>query len=372
MNGCPLALVACLLGVAVPVGTAQRRERPRSPEVHDDRTVTFRLDAPNAAEVKLSASFVEDDDAVMQRDADGMWTLTVGPLEPEIYGYKLVVDGLATVDPLGHDGRLGPWPETLFLIRDATPRAYELQGAPQGVVHIHRYTSTSLAMERRLHVYTPPGYTPETAYPVVYLLHGFGDDDAAWINMGRANIIADNLLADGKIPPMVIVMPHGHASTADMTVPDWIGDRAAFETDLLSDIMPLVSASYSVDTSVATTAIVGLSMGGGQALRGGLGHLDTFGWIGGFSSGAPRDTSDDPDGTTLDDAFADLLTRPTKPKLLWIGCGTDDFLYERNTEFLAWLERSEVPHTAHITGGGHSWSVWRKYLEEFLPLLFVD
>ncbi|MEO2003616.1 MAG: proton-conducting transporter membrane subunit, partial [Candidatus Poribacteria bacterium] len=194
MNGCPLALVACLLGVAAPVATAQRRERPRSPEVHDDRTVTFRLNAPNAAEVKLSASFVEGDDAVMQRDADGMWTLTVGPLEPEIYGYKLVVDDRATVDPLGHDGRLGPWPETLFLIRDATPRAYELQGAPQGVVHIHRYTSTSLAMERRLHVYTPPGYTPETAYPVVYLLHGFGDDDAAWMNMGRANIIADNLL----------------------------------------------------------------------------------------------------------------------------------------------------------------------------------
>ena len=359
----PLALASCLFGLVSPVASAQQEGPPPSPDVHADRTVTFRLDAPNAAEVKLSAAFVADGEVAMERDPDGPWVITVGPLEPDIHGHKFVVDGLAIVDPKNRDGRLGRWPESLFLLRGDTPRAYELQGAPQGVIHVHGYTSAPLGLTRRLRVYTPPGYTPDEAYPVVYLLHGFGDDDSSWTALGRANVIADNLIAAWKIEPMVIILPHGHAAPADMTVRDWIGPREGFEIDLLGDILPLVAARYSVDTSAERTAVVGLSMGGRQALSAGLTHLDTFGWIGGFSSAVP-------DGP-LDQTFADLLTRPAKPKLLWIGCGTDDFLYERNTEFLAWLDEHDIPHTAHISEGGHAWPVWRAYLEAFLPLLFV-
>ncbi|MAF11068.1 esterase [Candidatus Poribacteria bacterium] len=364
MHARSLVFASCLFGMVARGGSAQWEEPPMSPEIHADRTATFRLAAPNASEVTLSASFVEGGKAAMERDEDGVWALTVGPLAPDIYGYSLDVDGLSVLDLANHGGRLGRWPESLFLVRGDTPRAYEQGDAPRGVVHVHRYASESLGMIRGLHVYTPPGYSPDVTYPVLYLLHGYGDTDTGWTTLGRAHIIADNLLAAGKIGPMVIVMPHGHAAPADLTVDDWRGPRGGFETDLLADILPFISANYSVATDVERTGIVGLSMGGGQSLRVGLTQLDTFGWIGGFSSATPEED--------LEEAFADALSRPDRPRLLWIGCGTDDFLYERNTAFLAWLSENDVPHTAHISGGGHSWSVWRSYLEEFLPLVFRD
>ncbi|MBT7098914.1 esterase, partial [Candidatus Poribacteria bacterium] len=270
MHARPLIFASCLFGMVAHGGSAQWEEPPKSPEIHADGTATFRLNAPNATKVTLSASFVEDGKAPMERDEDGVWALTVGPLEPDIYGYTLDVDGLSVLDLANHDGRLGRWPESQFLVRADPPRAYEQADAPQGAVHLRRYASESLGVVRRMHVYTPPGYTPDTTYPVVYLLHGYGDTDSGWTTLGRAHIIADNLIAAGKIDPMVIVMPHGHAAPADLTVENWRGVRGGFETDLMADILPFVSANYSVATDVDNTAIVGLSMGGGQSLGVGL------------------------------------------------------------------------------------------------------
>jgi enterochelin esterase-like enzyme len=364
VNTARLAVAFCLFGAISRAAPAQSEQSPKSPDVHDDGTVTFRVTAPDAAQVALSAPFVEEGAGDMERDADGLWSITVGPVPAGIHGYKFLVDGLSIVDPGNHDGRLGRWPESFLLIRGETPAAYELQGAPQGVLHAHGYTSTALGIPRRAHVYTPPGYSADRTYPVVYLLHGFGDNDSSWSAVGRANIIADNLLAQGRIEPMIVVMPHGHVAAADMTLENWQGERGAFEADLMTDVMPLVEANYSVRPGADSTAIVGLSMGGGQSLSVGLSRLDTFGWIGAFSA-APRDVTDD-------ERLADLLAQPDKPHLVWVGCGTDDFLFERNEKFLAWLTENGVAHTAHITDGGHTWPIWREYLEEFLPLIFRD
>ncbi len=364
MNTAQLAVAFCPFGAVARVAPAQFDPPPKSPDVHDDGTVTFRLSAPEATQVALAGPFVEEGAGDMAQDADLVWSITVGPVAPGIHGYKFVVDGLAIVDPGNHDGRLGRWPESFLLIRGEAPAAYELTGAPQGVLHAHGYTSTALDIPRRAHVYTPPGYSADQTYPVVYLLHGYGDSDASWSAVGRANIIADHLLAQGKIEPMIIVMPHGHVAPADMTLDDWQGERGAFETDLMTDVMPLVEANYAVRPGSDSAAIVGLSMGGGQSLSVGLSHLDTFGWIGAFSA-APRDVADD-------ERLADLLAHPDKPRLVWVGCGTEDFLYARNQKFLAWLTENSVTHTAHITDGGHSWPIWRAYIEEFLPLIFRD
>jgi len=320
--------------------------------------------APDATQVALAAPFVEEGAGEMERDADGLWSITVAPVPAGIHGYKLLVDGLSIVDPANHDGRLGRWPESFLLIRGETPAAYELQGAPQGVLHAHGYTSTAHDIPRRVHVYTPPGYSVDQTYPVVYLLHGYGDNDSSWSAVGRAHIIADNLLAQGRIEPMIIVMPHGHVAPADMTLDDWQGERGAFESDFTTDVMPLVETNYSVRPGSDSAAIVGLSMGGGQSLSVGLSHLDMFGWIGAFSAGTPD--------VTDAERFADLLAQPDRPRLLWVGCGADDFLFERNQEFLAWLTENGVAHTAHITDGGHTWPIWRAYLEESLPLVFRD
>ncbi|HWL17044.1 MAG TPA: alpha/beta hydrolase-fold protein [Opitutus sp.] len=341
-----------------------------SPEVHSDRTVTFRFLAPKAEVVALQGVTFKEPQP-MQKNDDGVWSLTIGPLEPEFYYYTFSIDGATVTDPLNRNIKKWIRSESVFEISGSPPILAASQLVPHGVVHRHVFDSKTRHRDNAILVYTPPGFDPraKTTYPVVYLLHGFGDDETAWHETGRANFIADNLIAEKRAVPAIIVMTNGHpvpippgASFNDYAP----ANLAAMQQELLTEVIPLVERSYPVRRDAANRAIVGLSMGGGHSLNIGLTHLEKFGWIGGFSSAAPAGN--------LDAKFAGLATAAQKksglPQLLWIGIGRDDFLLEQNKAFVAWLDQHQIPHEWQVTDGGHEWPVWRRFLGEFLPLLF--
>ena len=341
-----------------------------SPQVHEDRRVTFRLRADQAEKV-LVQGLAGLDPQLMTRNSDGLWELTLGPLAPELYSYEFNVDGMSAIDP--HNRHVKKWLSlaSLLEIPGDPPLLHEQQSVPHGVVHRHGYRSATTKSERGVLVYTPPGYSsdPTKCYPLVVLLHGYGDDESAWIEVGRANWMADNLLAQDKIRPMIIAMPYGHPLPIELnaTFDDYANKNIGWmERDLLDDLLPYLSTQFRLNEGREHRAIVGLSMGGGQSLSIGLRHLNQFTWIGGFSSAAPQ--------TGLRQQFADLLEDVSatndRIRLLWIGCGKDDFLAPRNQQFVDWLNQTEIENTYRLTEGAHDWIVWRKHLAEFLPQLF--
>lgn len=336
-----------------------------SPEVHPDRRVTFRLKAPKAANVSVDVQFVSGLQG-MAKDEDGVWSITLGPAEPDIYEYSFVVDGLHISDPANSWMKF--WSGTaknLVEVGAEKPMFFQQQDVTHGIVHIHKYRSKSLSMTRGLYVYTPPDYetNKNRKYPVLYLLHGMGDTEDTWTVVGRANVITDNLVAQGKAMPMVIVMPYGHTPSAPPDVRS-IGKYDAFEKDLIKDVIPYVEQHYRVGRSQKERAIAGLSMGGGQALSIGLGNPELFGWIGAFSSAIPATE-------TLDKLLAEPESINKQMALLWVGRGSGDFLFDANQKFVELLKSRNIRHTAHITEGSHEWRLWRCYLYEFVPLLFV-
>ena len=356
-----LSLLLTSLGLAQPAH--------RSPEVAPDGRVTFRVLAPQAQAVAVKGLRGLPPQP-MTKDAGGLWSVTVGPLAPDLYSYTLDVDGATFTDPMNR--RLKEWitQESLVEVPGPVPLLISQQAVPHGTVHRHLVPSSVRGGDVAFHVYTPPGFDPKVSYPVVYLLHGFGDEENAWLVAGRANFIADNLIAQKKIGPAIIVMTNGHpvprpdpaARSADYGQ----DNHNAMEQELLTIVLPFVEANYPVRREADGRAIVGLSMGGAHALGIGLNHLDKFGWIGGFSSGITTDG--------LDARFAPLLStmekKTPRPKLVWIACGKDDFLLERNETFIAWLDQKQVPHEWHLTAGGHEWPVWRDYLTQFLQRIF--
>lgn len=364
-------LILCLFGS---VAMAQPRPPLQSPIVHEDGKVTFSLRAPEAKKVTLNSGELQPilKNAVheMARDDNGVWTITVGPLPPGLYDYTFNVDGVSMTDPSSPDvfgNRKGSRGFVEVPGLKGKPRHDEWRDVPHGSVAIHWYDSKASGTRRRVHVYTPPGYgkDPSRKYPVLYLLHGSGDNDSHWMHIGRANVIADNLIADGKAVPMIIVMPDGHvidpARTDDKARQE---RRIAFEKDLLDHVIPLVESTYAVKTDPESRAITGLSMGGGQALGVGLKYPDRFAWVGGFSSGIG---GKDP---VLESLKVDPKKANEQLKLVWIWIGKEDFLLEGNRAFIAGLKELKVDHEYKETAGAHRWSVWRHYLAEFLPRLF--
>ena len=258
----------------------------RSPEISADRRVTFRLIAPAATEVTIAGEFL-DGGKPLEKDPQGVWSLTVGPVDPEIYNYTFTIDGVKTIDPNNPNVKTGSTPSTIASILEVPgdgPAFYDPQPVPHGEIHTHWYPSKSLNTVRRLTVYTPPGYDKDrqARYPVLYLFHGANADEAAWTRLGRVNLILDNLLAAGKAKPFIVVMPFGYGVTPGSGQP---GDNSAlFSRDLLEDAIPFVQSQYRVDTGRDRRAVAGLSMGGGQSLSIGLGHLELFSYVAGFSA----------------------------------------------------------------------------------------
>ena len=344
---------------------------PNSPEVHADRTITFRLRAPRASEVSVSGEWPGGAKA-MTRGEDDVWSVSVGPLESDVYGYSFSIDGFRSLDPVNPGVKPMRSPTTSILeVPGNPPRLWEFQDVPHGDVHLHSYNSKSLGRLRHLRVYTPPGYDHNSRrYPALYLFHGSGDNEATWTAFGRAHWILDNLIGQGKARPMIIVMTDGHATAPQFTgVPttNMISRNVSdFERDLLQDVLGLVESNYRVRKDAAGRAIAGLSMGGGQSLTIGLSHPELFSWVGGFSSYVRNPE------TAVAKALANPRATNKKLKLLWIACGKDDRLMENARQLDDLLKQKNIRHVFLETEGNHSWPVWRRYLAQFAPLLFQE
>jgi enterochelin esterase family protein len=377
MRRLSLAILLVLLGAAAAVHGQRGRGGPSlvSPEVHADRTVTFRLLAPNAREVALGAE-LDGTPHPMTRDGAGVWSVTVGPLTPEIYAYTFNADGIAVLDPRNANTKLGYsnfGAVSLAVVPGDGPQFYDVKPVPHGVVRIHPYESTSLGVARTMWVYTPPDYDRGKNYPVLYLLHGAGDVESGWTLIGRANNILDNLIAEGKARPMVVVMPLGHAVQSFLAGPPKpataaappAGALTAFGRDLVEDVMPLVERSYKVSRRSDDRAIGGLSMGGGQTINVAFGRPELFRYVVVMSSGAQGIEQNYPA------FFADPAAVNRQFKLLWVGVGKDDALATGGSRVLDdVLTRRNIRHVYRVTGGRHEWSVWRHHLHEVAPLLF--
>jgi enterochelin esterase-like enzyme len=350
--------------------TAQVRNRAIvSPEVHPDQSATFRITAREAKSVNLSIPDAKITQS-MEKNESGVWSVTIGPLDPDIYSYVFMVDGTHTVDPMNPNIKRGIGLSTsLVEIPGKEPAFFVEKAVPHGTVHINRYDSKTTGTTRGLYIYTPPGYDSRSKikYPVLYLLHGAGDTENGWIEIGVANRIADNLLASGKMKPLIIVMPLGYASFAgNSSSGNFNQTSTAFEKDLLSDIIPYVENQYNASSDAKDRAIGGLSMGGRQTLNIGLGHPDKFSHILAYSSAVRNPEQDS--------VMLKLLSDPAKInkslKVFWIGCGREDSLFPGNQSFSDMLKKKDIKHTFYATGGAHTWTVWRLYLFETLPLIF--
>ena len=351
--------------------TPRVQDTLRSPVIAADGRVTFQLYAPKATDVSLRtegpAPFANQK---LAKGDSGVWTLTA-QTAPDLYIYWYDVDGVAVADPRNNRPRVNMTTvRSLLEVPGAASDFFAEKAVPHGAVAAIHYQSTALGISRRMHVYTPPGYaTSGQKYPVLYLLHGAGDNDQSWLMAGRANFIFDNLIASGKAKPMIVVMPAGHTpgaapvGTVSQPGPD------AFARDLMTDVMAYVEKNYRTLTERNNRAIAGLSMGGQQTLNVGLTNLDKFSQIGVFSSGWFGQ-----DGAAN---FARnnqaVLTDPKindKIKVFWLATGKDDFVLPSTKASLAMLDQHKVRYSYKETEGAHTWPNWRAYLNEFAPLLF--
>ena len=341
-----------------------------SPEVQSDNRVTFRFHDPNAVEVMLGLEGAKP--VPMEKDDQGMWSLTMVPLDPDFYGYYFQADGVGLIDPsnpLMKPNLLNT--QSMVHVPGPASLPWEVNDIPHGVVHHHFYKSVVIGDQRDFYVYTPPAYDPaaKAKYPVLYLLHGFSDDASGWTAVGRANVILDNLIASGKAKPMLVVMPLGYGAPEIVVHGGFDDDllrRKNFEkftAALLTEVIPQVEKQYRVSGDRNSRAIAGLSMGGSESLLTGLNNLDKFAWIGAFSSGGLSETFN-ADFPSLDSSAN------SKIRVLWIACGTDDGLITLNRSFREWLKSKGIRHDDIETPGAHTWMVWRRNLAAFAPQLF--
>jgi enterochelin esterase-like enzyme len=368
--------LAAEAGVPQEIGARRGGAGIASPEVTPDRRVTFRLRAPDAKQVTVSGDFGNDTE--MRRDADGIWSVMVGPLDPEMYVYYFTVDGVRLTDPSNPQVKIGYVTSTttsLLTVPGEGPAFYDVQDVPHGEIRTLLYLSRSNGVTRELTVYVPPGYDQarNRRYPVLYLLHGFANDHHSWHRYGRANDILDNLLAQRKIEPFLLVMPLGyggaHTNGDGMGIApkgDARGDASLYERDLLEDIIPMIDSKYRTLADRKHRAIVGFSMGGGQAGRFGLRHLETFSQVGIMSAGMAGGSDTEPMATLA----ANSARTNRLIDLLWIACGKDDTALKGARSLHQALEQAGIEHTFLETDGAHHWRVWRRYLRDLAPLLF--
>jgi enterochelin esterase family protein len=340
-----------------------------SPEVNGDHSFTFHLRAPKAESVALRGQW-DHKQVDMTKDAEGLWSVNVPAVQPGVWEYSFIMDGLTMIDPSNPAQKPQRVSTSSILhVPGTPPNVWDFQEVPHGTVHQHTYLSKGLGREREIWVYTPPGYETDAhksaRYPLLVLQHGSGDLQGTWVVLGKAHWILDNLMAAGKAKPMVVLMLNGHPLGQ---VPRDMPDRraaslTAFQNELFQDAIPLVEKLYRVSPERNQHAITGLSMGGWQSLSTGLTHLDYFGWIGSFSGAV--------DENVIKAALDDAPGTNGKLRLLWIACGKDDKLtLERNQQLIGSLKSHGIKHEWHLSEGDHSWPVWRNYLAEFAPKLF--
>jgi enterochelin esterase-like enzyme len=337
----------------------QRPPALSSPDVHADHSVTFRFYSQQAKRVTLTGEFLSQPLAMKKEEA-GIWSITVPPVKPDIYPYSFWVDSVQIADPNNtHIFANERFKRSLLEVKGDEPLVHSLQNVPHGKVSYRYYQSKTLAKTRQLLVYTPPGFDVKgkQKYPVLYLIHGGSDTEETWTKVGRANLIADNLIAQGKTKPMIIVMPYGNVRPSPMH---------DFTKDLVNDIVPFIEANYPVLSESTGRAVAGFSVGGGQTLNIGLTNTDKFAYI---CSYAPFTETDEfknnfmnwsPDSSAINNQL----------KLFTISVGTEDFLYERVKKNIAFFREKGIHLETQIVPGGHTWMNCKLFLARSLEQVF--
>jgi enterochelin esterase family protein len=375
------ALAPAAMFAQVPAGRGGGRgPAVVSPEVRADGAITLRYVAPNAQAVTVNGE-LDGKPHPMTKGDNGVWTVTIGPLPPDIYTYAFNVDGVIALDPRNTNTKMGYGgfgPVSVVEVPGDGPQFYDVKAVPHGAVRIQPYVSKALGVARTVWVYTPPDYDRSKNFPVLYLLHGAGDIESGWTLIGRANNILDNLIAEGKAKSMVVVMPLGHAIQSFYAGPARAaappanpaeaapGALSPFARDLLEDVMPMIEKTYKVSTRADDRAIGGLSMGGGQAINIAFNRPALFRYVVLMSPAA---------GRNLDQTYATFFNNPAAAnrqfKMFWMGVGKDDTLTgPGDREFDAVLTAKGIKHTFLLSEGRHEWTVWRHHLHDIAQKLF--
>ena len=354
-----------------------------SPEIHENNTVTFRLRAPKAVKVQVTGDFLAKGVADLVENKEGVWEFTTPePLKPELYGYTFLVDGLKINDPSNvYMIRDVATITNVFIIGGERANLYKVNDVPHGTVSKVWYDSPSLGMDRRLTIYTPAGYeTSGKRYPVFYLLHGMGGDENAWSELGRATQILDNMIAQGKAEPMIVVMTNGNAALEAAPGESSLGwekqptfqlpktMEGSFEMHF-PEVVKFVDKHYRTKANKKSRAIAGLSMGGFHSLHISKQYPDMFNYVGLFSAAImPGKNATSPVYEDMEGKLATQFAK--KPALYWIAIGKTDFLYKANVEYRKLLDAKGYPYEYFENEDGHIWRNWRIYLSEFAPKLF--
>lgn len=359
--------MSCLVALVATVALAQagpgRMVQVSSPVVHEDNTVTFNYRNATAKDVKVNAQFAGV--VQMEKDANGLWSVTLGPVVPDIYPYCFVVDGINVMDPLNPEWFPNEtFKNSLVDIRGDKPALYFNENVPHGSVDYVNYYSESIGTYGNAIVYTPPMYdqNKDKKYPVFYLISGTTDTEEVYFKVGRVNFILDNLIAQGKAKEMIVVLPYGNPSLLlPESAPRPSGDM--FGNDLIKDLMPFVEKNYRTLNDRENRAIGGFSRGGNQGLGLGLNNLDKFSYLCSYSSYT---------STAIKDVYDDAAKTNSLINLFWLGVGTDDFLYGGAKDYMDFLDSKGIKNTKVFTHDkhGHTWMNARYFLEQSLPLLF--
>ncbi|HEY5825952.1 MAG TPA: alpha/beta hydrolase-fold protein [Cyclobacteriaceae bacterium] len=354
-----LLIIALLFSILDVSGQPPRRPAVSSPDVHADHSVTFRYFSKTAQRVYVSGEFLKTP-VKMSRDTAGVWSVTVPSISPDIYPYSFWIDSVQIADPnntyLFANER---FKRSILDIPGDKPLIHALQNVPHGKVSYRYYQSTALGTTRQLLVYTPPGFeaTGKKKYPVLYLIHGGSDTEETWTKVGRANFIADNLMAQGKATPMIIVMPYGNVRTNPM---------ADFTKDVIQDIIPYIESNYPVIKESKGRAVAGFSVGGGQTLNIGLINPDKFAYV---CSYAPY-TATEEFKSNFANWTPDASMMNKQLKLFTISVGTEDFLYESVKQNIAMFNEKKLKVDPLIVAGGHTWMNCRLFLSNSLQQIF--
>jgi enterochelin esterase-like enzyme len=387
-------VIAAALVLCVWPASAQTPPSYTSPEIHPDRTITFRYYAPDAKKVAVRGE-LGGKAYDMMKDAQGLWSVTSTVLPPDIYAYAFIVDGVTALDPRNANTKYGYGSfgaTSVVEVPGDGPQFYDIKPVPHGAVTIQPYVSKSMGVGRTAWIYTPPNYGQAGNLPVLYLLHGGGDIESGWTMIGRANLILDNLIAEGKAKPMVVVMPLGQGIQSFWTGPakavddtlarmagapldeiiralmagDGKGGLSPVTRDILEDVMPMVERTYKVSRRPDDRAIAGLSMGGGQTINLAFSRPELFRYVLLMSPAA---------GAGAEVLYPEVFKTPSKLnqqfKLLWLGVGKEDTLTGPGDKvFVDALTKAGIKITYDLIDGRHEWTVWRRQLRDMAPKLF--
>ncbi len=345
--------------VFCPLVYGQRPPTISSPNVHANGSVTFKYFSKTAQKVTLSGEFLKNNVA-LQKDTSGIWSITIANIEPDIYPYSFYVDSVQVQDPNNSYVFANErFKRSILEVKASSPQVHSLQNVAHGKVLYMYYDSKTLGVTRQLLVYTPANFdaSGKTKYPVLYLIHGGSDTEETWTKVGRAHLIADNLIAAGKAKPMIIVMPYGNVRPAPMP---------NFTNDVINDIIPFIESNFPVKAQAGYRAVAGFSVGGGQTLNIGLTNTEKFAYV---CSYAPY-TATEEFKKNFDNYKPDAALINKQLKLFTISVGTDDFLYESVKENLKMFEEKGIKIKPYIVSGGHTWMNCKKFLATTLQEIF--